>query len=219
MKTIFKKITNLFKNTAPTPKFREDENEEIILAFNKLIKAIPDYDEPNYELAKKVFLDFNNFNLRNNENGLRIYLNFVPKSLLPYPKNYIKCAYYIFLEKLKKENNLKMFKAVKEVGVSLFYEYPDYEKYKENLTGKNTNGNGKKWVDNALKDISPNPRETFKKLFGVYEVSEEDYNSSPSSIDSSDEKIIHDFGVLPEIEEDVDMSEMLKKNKGRYSIY
>jgi hypothetical protein len=213
MKAIFKKITNLFKNNAPAPKSGEDENEEIISAYNLIKSSVPDYDEPNYELAKKVFLDFNDFNLRNNENGLTDYLRFIPKSLLPYPKNYIKCAYYIFLEKLKKENNLKMFKNVQEIGVSLFLEYPDYEKYKENLTGKNTNGNGKKWIDNVLKDISPNPRDSFKKLYGVYEVSEEDYNSSSSSIDSTDEKLIHDFGVLPEIEKDVDMSEIIEKNK------
>ena len=76
---------------------------------------MPDYNEPNYELAKKVFLDFNDFNLRNIENGLAIYLGFIPKSLLPYPKNYIKCAYYIFLDKLKKENNLKMFSYIVRV--------------------------------------------------------------------------------------------------------
>jgi len=213
MKTIFKKISNLFKSDTPPPKSKEAENEEIISAYNLIKRSVPDYDEPNYELAKKVFLDFNDFNLRNNENGLTIYLRFIPKSLLPYPKNYIKCAYYIFLEKLKKENDLKMFKNVQAIGVSLFLEYPDYEKYKDDLTGKNTNGNGKKWIDNALKDISPNQRESFKKLYGVYEVSEEDYSSSPSSVDSTDEKLIHDFGVLPEIEEDVDVSEIMKKNK------
>jgi len=213
MKTIFKKIITLFRNDAPAPKSKEDEIEEIISAYNLIKRSVPNYNEPNYELAKKVFLDFNDFNLWNNENGLTIYLCFIPKSLLPYPKNYIKCAYYIFLEKLKKEKNLKMLKNVQEIGVSLFLEYPDYEKYLKNLTGQNTNGNGKKWIDNALKDISPNPRESFKKLYGVYEVSEEDYNSSPSSIDSTDEKLIHDFGILPEIEEDVDMSEIIEKNK------
>ena len=58
----FKKITNLFKNDAPAPKSREDENEEIISAYNLIKRSVPDYDEPNYELAKKVFLDFNDFN-------------------------------------------------------------------------------------------------------------------------------------------------------------
>jgi hypothetical protein len=212
MKTIFEKIINLFRNDAPTSKSEKNENEEMISVYNLIKRSVPDYNEPNYELAKKVFLDFNDFNLRNIENGLMIYLGFIPKSLLPYPKNYIKCAYYIFLEKLKKESNFKMFKNVQEVGCNLFYSYPDYEKYKENLIGKNTNGNGKKWIDDAMKDTIPNPRESFKRLYGVYEVSEEDYNSSPSSIDSADKKLIHDFGVLPEIEEDVDVSEIMKEN-------
>lgn len=213
MKVIFNKIIGLFKNDASAPRSKDDENEEIISAYNLIKRSVPDYNEPNYELAKNVFLDFNDFNLRNIENGLTIYLGFIPKSLLPYPKNYIKCAYYIFLEKLKKENNLKMFRNVQEVGINLFINYPDYGKYKESLIGKNTNGNGKKWMDDTLKDMIPNPRESFKKLYGVYEVSEEDYNSSPSSIDSTDEKLIHDFGVLPEIEEDVDVSEIIEKDK------
>jgi DNA-binding FrmR family transcriptional regulator len=100
----------------------------------------------------------------------------------------------------------KMFNLIQEVGTTLFLNYPDYDKYKENLKRK-------KWTDNVLKDINPNPRESFKKLYGVYEVSEEDYNSSPSSVDSTDEKLIHDFGVLPGIEKDVDMSGMFKSNK------
>jgi len=204
MKTIFKKILNLFKGDVPLPKSKEAENEEIIFAYNLIKKGVPDYDEPNHELARKIFLDFNDFNLRNNENELTAYLKFIPKSLLPYPKNYIKCAYYIFLEKLKKENNIKMLKNVREIGSSLFYEYPDYEKYRKNLKEK-------KWIDDSLKGL--NPREAFKKLYGVYEISEEDYNSSPSSIDSTDKKLIHDFGVLPEIEEDIDVSEIIEKNK------
>ncbi len=204
MKTILKKISNIFKDDTPTPKSKEDENEEIISAYNILKSSVSDYDEPNYNLARKVFLDFNDFNLRNNENGLRMYLRFIPKSLLPYPKNYIKCAYYILLEELKKENNIKMLNNVQEIGASLFFYYPDYKKYKKNLKDK-------KFIEDALKDL--NPRETFKKLYGVYEVSEEDYNSSTSSIDSTDEKLIHDFGFLPEIEEDVDMGEIIEKNK------
>ncbi len=210
---IFKKILAIFKEDTSPLKSKEAENEEIISAYNLIKRAVPDYNEPNYELAKKVFLDFNEFNLRNNENGLTIYLRFIPKSLLPYPKNYIKCAYYIFLEKLKKENNLKMFKNVQEIGVQLFLEYPDYEKYKENLIGKNTNGNGKKWIDDNLKDLNPNPRETFKKLYGVYEVSEENYNSSPCSIDSTYKKLIHDFGIVPEIEKDVNVAEIMSNAK------
>jgi len=188
---------------------KETENEELIYAYNLLREKDPVYNKPNYELAKKVFLDFNEFNLRNTENGLMMYLKFIPKSLLPYPKNYIKCAYYIFLEKLEKENNIRMFKNVQRIGTWLFNAYPDYKKYKGNITGKNTNVNGKKWLDDALKDS--NPKESFKKIYGVYEISEEDYNNSTSSIDSTDEKLIHDFGVLPEIEEDVDVSEVMKK--------
>jgi hypothetical protein len=130
---------------------------------------------------------------------------YIPKSLLPYPKNYIKCAYYIFLEQAKKNKNLEMFKLIQRVGSSLFSNYPDYDKYKENLKNK-------KWFDDVLKDVNPNPRESFKKLYGVYEVSEEDYYSSPSSVDSTDDKLIHDFGVLPEIEKDVDWDE-IRKNK------
>lgn len=204
MNSIFKKILGIFKESTPLQKSKEEENEEIISIYNQMRVAVPSYDEPNYTLAEKVFLEFNDFNLRNNENGLRIYFNFIPKSLLPYPKNYIKCAYYIFLERLKKEENPKMFRNVQEVGAYLFTGYPDYKKYKENVTGKNTNGNGKKWIDDALKNASPNPRESFKKLYGVYEVSEEDYYSSPSSVDSTDEQLIHDFGFLPEIEKDLD---------------
>lgn len=210
---IFEKIIRASKGDTPPPRSKEAENEDIIFVYNRLRRDIPDFNEPNYELAKKVFLDFNDFNLRNNENGLTMYLNFIPKSLLPYPKNYIKCAYYIFLEQLKKEDNLEIFRNVQEIGVSLFLEYPDYKRYKENLIGKYTNGNGKKWIDDVFKDTIPNPRETFKKLYGVYEISEEDYNSSPSSIDSTRKKLIRDFGILPEIEEDVDMGEMMEKNR------
>lgn len=183
------------------------ENEEIISAYNLLKKAVPDYNEPNFDLAEKVFLDFNDFFLLNSKNGLPIiYLQFIPKSLLPYPKNYIKCAYYIFLEKLKKENNIELFKIVQNIGQFLFsrHWYPDYEEYKKNL-------NNKKFVDDNLKDL--NPREIFKKLYGVYGLSEEDYYSSPSSVDSTNEKLIHDFGVLPKIEEDVDWGNLKKNTK------
>ncbi len=168
-------------------------------------KVIP-ANEPNYELAKKVFFDFNDFNLKNTENQLVVYLDFIPKSLLPYPKNYIKCAYYIYLEKLKKDKNLKMFNNVQKIGCLLFYGYPDYKKYKENFKNK-------KWKDEALKDL--NLRERFKELYGVYEISEEDYNSSPSSIDSTDETSLNDFGVLPEIEEDVGIAEIMEESKNK----
>jgi len=202
MKTIFKKISNLFKGDTPPPKSKEDENEKIISAYYLIKRAVPDYDEPNYDLARKVFLDFNDFNQKNLDIHL-MYLKFIPKSLLPYPKNYIKCAYYIFLESLKKEKNLKMFKTVQRVGISLFCYYPDWEKYQENLKHKAM------YDDVVFKDGNPfngcNPREEFKKLYGSYQISKEEYDNSPSIVDTTNEKLIHDFGVLPEIEEDVDV--------------
>lgn len=201
MKAIFKKISNLFKNDISPPKSTEAENEEIISIYNRIKEAVPDYDEPNYTLAEKVFREFNDFNLKNlNEINL-VYHEYIPRSLLPYPKNYIKCAYYIYLEQAKKDKDLKMFNLIQVVGSALFLNYPDYDKYKENLKKK-------KWMDDTLKNINPNPKEQFKKLYGVYEVSEEDYNSSPSFVDSTVEKLIHDFGFLPEIEEDVDWDEI-----------
>lgn len=208
METIFKKIIDLFKNDIPIPKSLEDENEEIISAYNLIKRSVPDYNEPNYELAKKVFLDFNDFNQKNLDIH-PMYLKFIPKSLLPYSKNYIKCAYYIFLESLKKEKNLKMFKAVQNVCTSLFCYYPDWEKYQENLKHKAM------FDDVVFKDGNPFngriPREEFKKLYGAYQISKEDYDNSPSSIDVINEKLIYDFGILPEIEEDVDVSEIIKK--------
>lgn len=213
MKNIFKKILDSFKEDLPEPpESKEDRNRDTIDIYNQLKrdKIIPE-DEPNYTLAEDVFREFNSFNLKNIKEINHMYLRYIPKSLLPYPKNYIKCAYYLFLEYAKKNNSLELLKLIQGVGVELFINYPDYKKYKEDLTGKNTNGNGKKWIDNALKDISPNPRESFKKLYGVYEISEEDYNSSPSSIDSTNEKLIHDFGILPEIEEDIDEEKIQKE--------
>jgi hypothetical protein len=203
MKTILKKISNLFKNDKPSQKSKEAVNEEIISIYNRIKAAVPDYDEPNYTLAEKIFREFNDFNLKNlNEINL-VYHRYIPKSLLPYPKNYIKCAYYIYLEQAKKGKDLKLFNSIQEVGSNLFLNYPDYDKYKENLKKK-------KWMDDALKEINPNPKEQFKKLYGVYEISEEDYNNSPSSVDSTDEKLIHDFGFLPEIEEDVGWDKTLR---------
>lgn len=207
MKKILKKIWDKFKNYSSEPQTSDEiSNDEIINLYHKMRdewKVIPS-NEPNYELAKKVFLDFNDFNLKNLNEINHIYLGCIPKSLLPYPKNYIKCAYYIFLDKLKKEKNLKLFNNVQEVGFFLFYTYPDYKKYKENIKKK-------KWLDSVLKDM--NLREKFKKVYGVYEISEEDYNSSPSSIDSTNEKLLYDFGVLPDIEEDVDVGEIMEESK------
>lgn len=201
-----KKISNYFKNKPPPLKSKETENEEIIYAYNRIKGAVPDYKEPNYTLAEKVFKEFNDFNLKNlNEINL-VYHDYIPKSLLPYPKNYIKCAYYIYLEQAKKNKDLKIFNIIQDVGSTLFLNYPDYDKYRENLKKK-------KWMDDALKDISPNPKEQFKKLYGVYVVSEEDYYASPSSVDCIDEKLIHDFGFLPEIEEDADWDKAFRDAK------
>jgi hypothetical protein len=55
-----------------------------------------------------------------------------------------------------------------------------------------------------------NPREKFKSLYGSYQISKEQYDSSPSSKDAPDEKLTHDFGYLPEIEEDVDFDVISK---------
>ncbi len=212
---VFKKISAIFKKDTPPPKSKEEENEGIISAYNQLKRAVPDYNEPNYTLAKKVFLDFNDFNQKNLDIHM-MYLEFIPKSLLPYPKNYIKCAYYIFLESLKKERNLKMFKVAQEIGMILFCEYPDYEKYQENLKNKAM------YDDVVFKDGNPFngriPREEFKKLYGSYQISKEEYDSSPSSVDSTDEELIHDFGFLPEIETDIDFDEINKNIKHKTEV-
>jgi hypothetical protein len=145
-----------------------------------------------------------------------MYLKYIPKCFLPYPKNYIKCAYYLFLENAKKHNDSKIYNLIREVGSGLWFgDYPNYEEYKKNLTRKNIkNENIKKWHDEEIfKDYNPKPKELFKKMYGVYEVSEEDYNSYPNSVDATNEKLIYDFGVLPEIEEDVDMDEVAKNIK------
>lgn len=195
IKDLFNGIFN--KNLSIDEKSEEFSNQDIISTYNQMRElGVISKNEPNYELAKKVFLEFNNFNLKNTDNKLTMYLDYIPKSLLPYPKNYIKYAYYIFLEKLKKDNNVQMCDALRSIGVLLFTGYPDYEKYKNNLKKK-------KIIDEALKDL--NLRETFKRMYGVYEVSEEDYYSSPSSIDVSEERLLNDFGISLKIEDDVEM--------------
>jgi len=140
-----------------------------------------------------------------------MYLGFIPKSLLPYPKNYIKCAYYIFFESLKKEKNIKMLKSIEEIASLLFCYYPDWDKYQENLKHKAM------YDDVVFKDGNSFngciPREKFKKLYGAYQISKEEYDNSPNSVDATNEKLINDFGILPEIEKDVDMDEIIKKNK------
>ncbi len=211
MKKIIKKILDTFKKDLPPSESKEAENERIIDIYNRMKvewKLTP-ADEPNYTLARKVFLEFNDFNLKNSDIHL-MYLDFIPQSLLPYPKNYIKCAYYVFLESLKKEKNLEMFKAVQEVGSSLFFNYPNWEKYQENLKHKAM------YDDVVFKDGNPFngriPRDEFKKLYGTYQISKEEYDNSPNSIDATNEKLIHDFGVLPNIEQDVNFDEIIKKN-------
>ena len=42
-----------------------------------------------------------------------------------------------------------------------------------------------------------------ESVCGAYQISKEEYDSSPSSTGATNEKLIHDFGVLPDIEEDV----------------
>lgn len=208
MKKLFQTILDGFKNgTSEILESENYSNTEIITIYNKMRgewKLIPE-DEPNYELARKVFLDFNDFNQKNLDMHL-FYLDFIPQSLLPYPKNYIKCAYYIFLESLKKQKNLEMFKTVQAVGCSLFYYYPNWEKYQENLKHKAI------YDDIVFKDGNSFngriPREEFKKLYGSYQISKEEYDNSLSSINATNEKLIHDFGVLPEIEEDVDQDKV-----------
>ena len=95
---IFKKFSAILKEDTHPSKSKEAKNEEIISAYNTLKEAVPSYDEPNYTLAEKVFREFNDFNLKNMDEINAVYLEYIPKSLLPYPKNYIKCAYYIYLE-------------------------------------------------------------------------------------------------------------------------
>lgn len=207
LKKIKKFLTDSSSKSSQSLKNGMESNEAIILSYKILRNngSIP-ANEPNYELAKKVFLDFNNFNQRNLDNNLLMYLGYIPKSLLPYPKNYIKCSYYIFLEKLQKEGNIALRDCVEVVGNSLFYDYPDYDKYKANLQNK-------KWFDNEPQLKELNCRDGFKLLYGVYEVSEEDYYSSPSSVDVSDDKLINDFGVLPAIEEDIDLDSFKPEDK------
>lgn len=190
-------------------------NSEIISIYHKIKNTIPEYNEPNYDLAKKVFFEFNDFNLRNLNELQQMFFNPVPRSLLPYPKNYIKCAYYLFFEERMKEKDFKTAKLIEAVGFSLFSKdtYPDYNNYKKLLL------RNKEWENESLDKTKSeedliaskrllatidNCRKNFKKIYGVYEVSESDYYASPSSVDCSEEKLIYDFGTLPKIEKDLD---------------
>ena len=89
---ILNKILSKFKNhTSELSDSEKISNEEIISVYNRIKEAVPSYDEPNYTLAEKVFHEFNDFNLKNlNEINPVYHILYIPKSLLPYPKNYIK---------------------------------------------------------------------------------------------------------------------------------
>jgi len=211
MKKFLKKISNRVKNNASdTSEPKDYANTEIISIYNKMKKEwkLTSENEPNYALAEKVFLDFNDFNQKNLAIH-EMYLKFIPKSLLPYPKNYIKCAYYIYLEQLKKARKPELFKAAQTVAASLFYEYPNWQKYQENLKNKAM------YDDVVFKDS--NLREKFKELYGSYQISKKEYDASPSSIDATKEKLIHDFGVVPEIEEDVDFDSVSAQSSQKSS--
>lgn len=202
---LLNKILSFFiidKNVSKLSK--EQENRRIICAYN-ILKEYNSSCEPNYELAEKVFREFNRFNLKNIDEIGVCYEDYIPKSLLPYPKNYIKCAWYIYQDCLAKNKEVHQLRVIQEVGTFLFMGYPDYNQYKKNLKSKKT-------IDDAIKlHQNIDLRENFKRLYGCYEISEEDYNSSPNSVDCTDEKLIHDFGFLPEIEEDTDISEISEK--------
>ncbi|HFC11155.1 MAG TPA: hypothetical protein ENJ75_03165 [Candidatus Kaiserbacteria bacterium] len=207
MKALLKKIHDFLKYEETKEDSLKDVSVEVLVeTYNRLKdQGVITADEPNYTLARKVFLEFNDFNKMNIDEIHAMYRGFVPRSLLPYPKNYIKCAFYIFLDFLKKEKDAKMFEAAQTVGAGLFINtvYPSWDIYQENLELKSMHD------DIVFKDGSSFnghiPREEFKKLYGSYQILKEDYDNSLSSKDVSEEKLIHDFGVLPEIEEDVDM--------------
>jgi hypothetical protein len=214
MSDFFKKIANIFLDDSnkETPQQR---NASLISAYRTIKRAIPDFDEPNYSLAREVFHDFNEFNLKNIELIKNYYVSYnIPQSLLPYPKNYIKCAYYIYLEDLKRKGEDKLVSAAENVAVSLFFGYPDYKNYKKGLkrleeamTAKKWGLDEDEWARDELKKSLDNAVKAFKDMYGVYEISETDYYESLSSTDASEDKIIHDFGFLPKIEPDVTFDE------------
>jgi len=202
MKNILTRLADIFKEDISPKKSIESENEEIISRYNKTKEADPRYNKPNYVLAEKVFREFNDFNLKNID-----HRDYVPKSLLPYPKNYIKCAYYFFLDYAEENNNKKAFELIQAIGFDLFSNYPEYNEYKKGQEKR------ERWDLIYETEKKESPRESFKKAFGVSEISEEDYYNSANSIDSTDEKLIHDFGFLPDIEEDVDVGKIMNNSK------
>ena len=168
----------------------------LIETYNNLRKSDPNYTEPNYALAVKVFQEFNAFYMK--LSAASVMDTFVPRSLLPYPKNYIKCAYYLYFDLFEKRNDTRGTELVKTIGFGLWTGYPDFKNYKKNISEQTK--------------LYEYQKDNFKSLFGVYEISEQDYNNSPSSKDSTDEDLIRDFGYLPEIEDDIDVSSLINQS-------
>jgi hypothetical protein len=85
MKDFLKKIQDRLRVGASEQSTPEDfSNKEIIEIYNRMRgdwNLVP-MNEPNYSLARKVFFDFNDFNLKNLSIHF-MYLKFIPKSLLP----------------------------------------------------------------------------------------------------------------------------------------
>lgn len=194
LKKVLQNIFGSNKNPSEKPDY---DNTALIQAYRLAKNSSLSYDEPNYALAEKVFKDFNNVQLKITESGL--LPTYIPMSVLPYPKKYIKAAYYIYFELAAKNKNERVVKLIEEVGFLLFAGYVAYGEYKKQLQ--------------TAHNIYPSFSETFKNLFGVYEVSEEDYKQSVGAQDCTDEKIIHDFGYLPNIEEDVDFRNVTQEGK------
>lgn len=203
----------LFKNKNTVKNLKDEavsefDNSEIINVYHQIKKLDPEHREPNYALAEKVFQDFNSFqlNLMKEHLPLHSLMTLVPMSLLPYPKKYIKASYYLYID-LANQKAPDMVRNIQELGFWLFAGYPNYEKYiaelesikKVDLTG---------WVL---------IQEKFEKLFGAKEISKEDYLAGSGSQDCPDEKIKHDFGYLPVIEEDVDLERISKEVQKNYS--
>lgn len=94
----------------------EGSVDSMIDGYKKYCELNPDYTEPNIILAEKVFNDFNAFSLKLAD--AKVSAKIVPKSLLPYPKNYIKAACYIFAEHFHDDD--KTFNLINEVAATLF---------------------------------------------------------------------------------------------------
>ncbi len=180
------------------------DNSNLIYAYNQIKELSPESREPNYALAEKVFQDFNSFQLKltREQVGPHLLPNLVPMSLLPYPKKYIKAAYYLYID-LANQKAPDMVRNIQELGFFLFSSYPNYEKYIDRLeTVRKVDKSGVAII-----------QEKFEKLFGTTEISREEYFAGAGSQECSDEKITHDFGCLPNIEEDFDVEDILKEAK------